>query len=648
MQRVLYYLAAVVVLSVAACADFQAGLTAYRQGDYAAALSEWQPIAEQGDANAQYNMGLLYALGQGVPQDFKRAAEWYEKAARQGVAAAQYNLGVIYANGQGVPQNVTEAREWFTRAAEQGVAQAEDSLGYFYGSGQGIAKNYAEAEKWYRRAAEKGIASAQFNLGVMYDLGQAVPRDFAEALKWYRKAAEQGYANAMTNIGILYYNAEGVPRDLAEAYAWFSRAEKAGDARAGRLARIVISRIPRRDLERARELAANWKPEPPKAVEDEEGLFLRPATSRQVAAADRTTHPPAAPAPPAPPRVMRNEWTGVERTVAIGDVHGDFEQFVLVLESAGLMDGEGNWVGGRTHLVQTGDVLDRGPDSRKVMDLLMKLEKQAEAAGGCVHVLIGNHEAMNVYGDLRFVSPGEFAAFSGDPAGRFSLDQGPQAEARPVLDRAQWDPGQMPGLAQHRVALSPGGPYGKWITGHNAVVKIDDTLYVHAGISPKYAGWTLDAINERVREELRNPQQLHGGIVIDEQGPLWYRGLAEGDEAALGPPVDELMRNFGVSRVVIGHTYAGGAVMPRFGGRVLMVDAGISRVYDNTGKVAALLVEDGKAWALHRGQKLELPKDGGPDLLRYLKEAAALDPRPSPLEARIAQLESRLGRAAAR
>ena len=650
MKRVLSHLAIAVVFAGAARPDFQTGLAAYRQGDYAAALREWQPVAEQGDANAQYNLGLLYALGQGVPQDFKRAAEWYEKAARQGVAAAQYNLGVIYANGQGVPQNVTEARQWFARAAEQGVAQAEDSLGYFYGAGQGIPKNFAEAEKWYRRAAEKGIASAQFNLGVMYDLGQGVERDFAEALKWYRKAAAQGYAGAMTNIGILYYNAEGVERDLAEAYAWFSRAEKAGDSRAAQLARVVQSRIPPRDLQRARELAANWKPEPPQAVAEEDGLFLRPATTQKIAAADRSIPPAATPAPlpPAKPRIIRNEWTGVERTVAVGDVHGDFEQFVMVLESAGLLDGEGNWVGGRTHLVQTGDVLDRGPDSRKVMDLLMKLEKQAEAAGGRVHVLIGNHEAMNVYGDLRFVSPGEFAAYLDDnsePARRFSYErarEAQQGEAKPVLDRGQWNAENPPGILEHRAALSPEGPYGKWITGHNAAVKIDDTLYVHAGVSPKYADWTLDAMNEEVREELRNSQRLHGGIVIDEQGPLWYRGLAEGDETRLGPLVDRLLRTFGVSRIVIGHSYSGGAVMPRFGGRVLMVDAGISRVYDNIGKVAALLVEEGKAWALHRGQKLELPKDNGPDLLRYLKEAAELDPTPSPLETLIAEVESRL------
>lgn len=104
-------------------------------------------------------------------------------------------------------------------------------------------------------------------------------------------------------------------------------------------------------------------------------------------------------------------WTGVERVVAVGDVHGDCDQLVSLLRSAELLDAQGNWSGGGTHLVQTGDLLDRGPDSRKAMDLLMKLEEQARSAGGRVHVLIGNHEAMNVYGDLRYVSPGEYAAF---------------------------------------------------------------------------------------------------------------------------------------------------------------------------------------------------------------------------------------------
>ena len=106
------------------------------------------------------------------------------------------------------------------------------------------------------------------------------------------------------------------------------------------------------------------------------------------------------------------EWSNVARIVAIGDIHGAYDSFVTVLRNSGLVDEELRWIGGKTHLVQTGDVLDRGPDSRKCMDLLMELEKRAERAGGRVHALIGNHEAMNILGFLKYVSKEEFASYS--------------------------------------------------------------------------------------------------------------------------------------------------------------------------------------------------------------------------------------------
>ena len=105
-------------------------------------------------------------------------------------------------------------------------------------------------------------------------------------------------------------------------------------------------------------------------------------------------------------------WTGVDRVVAIGDLHGDYGQYIEVMKSAGLINKSGKWIGGETHLVQTGDVTDRGADSRKIIDHLVKLSKQAKKKGGYVHLLIGNHETMNVIGDLRYVSPGEYAAFA--------------------------------------------------------------------------------------------------------------------------------------------------------------------------------------------------------------------------------------------
>jgi TPR repeat protein len=636
-------------LTVIAAADFQAGLDAYNRGDFAAALKEWQPLAQQNDANSQYNLGLLYARGQGVPQDYKQAIAWYQKAAEQGVPAAEYNLGVMYANGQGVPANAAEASKWFLKAAQQGVGGAATGLATIYSEGDGAFKNYAEAAKWYRTAADEGIASAAFSLGVMYDVGQGVQQNYAEALKLYRQAADAGYASAMTNIAILYYNGQGVKRDLVQSYVWFTRAQKLNDPRAKDMIGMAAEKLKPAQIKQALADVDTWQPstKPPQVVEAK--LFKPPVSApenrQQNAGADRiaAAGAAAAAAAGAPKPAYPAVWTGVARVVAIGDIHGDYEQFVQVLASARLIDGTGNWTGGKTHLVQTGDILDRGPDSRAVMDLLIKLEKQAALAGGVVHCLIGNHEAMNVYGDLRYVSPGEFAAFANQtaPGKAGSYAQGNTAPATLQANPAAVQE-QTAGLKELRAAFGPEGEYGKWLRGQNAVVKIDRTLFVHAGLGPKFADWDIGRINDEVRRELTDFTRLHGGIVTDEEGPLWYRGLAKGDEQQLAPLVDQLLKSFDVDRIVVGHAYAGGAVTPRFNGKVIMVDTGISRVYDNIGKVACLEIDKGEPVALHRGQKLALPKDeDGADMLRYLKAAAALDPQPSPLAARIEKLEKK-------
>jgi len=320
-------------------------------------------------------------------------------------------------------------------------------------------------------------------------------------------------------------------------------------------------------------------------------------------------------------------WEGVDRIVAVGDVHGDYDQLVAVLKTAGLIDDQLNWTGAKTHLVQTGDILDRGPDSRKAMDLLMRLEKQAEEAGGYVHALIGNHEAMNVYGDVRYTSAGEFASYR-DAA----YEQNHPPDGTHPL-----------GYAEHRMQFSPDGYYGKWIVNHDAVIKINDSLFLHGGISVKYVSTKIRDINEKVRQELKgDPGRLEGGIVKDPDGPLWYRGLATGD-VSLEPLVEKIRKNFGVARIVISHTYAEAAITPRFDRKVLLIDIGLSRVYDGIGKVGCLVIEGEQVYVLHRGTRLELPSDAGKDLLRYLRQAAALDPPPSPLLKRIAELELRLG-----
>ena len=192
------------------------------------------------------------------------------------------------------------------------------------------------------------------------------------------------------------------------------------------------------------------------------------------------------------------------------------------------------------------------------------------------------------------------------------------------------------GYAEQRAAFAPDGVYGRWIRSHEAIIKINRTLFVHGGLGRKYADWSLDRINDEVHQELNDFTRLHGGIVTDEEGPLWYRDMATGDEQHLAPLVDDLLKHFDVDRIVIGHSYAQAAITPRFGGKVVLIDIGLSRVYDNIGKLGCLEIDGDHAIAIHRGQKLELPKDeNGPDMLRYLKEAAALDPQPSPLLKRI-------------
>ena len=137
-------------------ADYQKGLTAYQNGDYATALREFTPLAKQGYAGAQSNLGWMYDNGQGVPQDYKTALKWYRLAAEQGDADAQYNLGVMYDNGQGVPQDYKTAVKWWKLAAEQGDASAQGNLGAMYAFGKGVLKDYIYAHMWGNIAATNG------------------------------------------------------------------------------------------------------------------------------------------------------------------------------------------------------------------------------------------------------------------------------------------------------------------------------------------------------------------------------------------------------------------------------------------------------------------------------------------------------------
>lgn len=346
-----------------------------------------------------------------------------------------------------------------------------------------------------------------------------------------------------------------------------------------------------------------------------------------------------------------DSWDGVARVVAVGDVHGDFGQLVTVLKDAGLLDSKLKWAGGTAHLVQTGDRIDRGADSRKVMDLLMRLEREAAKAGGRVHCLLGNHEAMNMLGDLRYVTPAEFAAFAGPASKRVrdafwkrrSEDARKSGGPAPTAeDRARFEAETPLGWVEHRQAFAPRGRYGSWLRAQNAVIRIGDTLYLHGGISPKYADFSRADLDDRIRSELADPDPLTAIVSQDPEGPLWYRGLVQ-DDLNLVPHLEALLRRHGVRRIVVGHTPTEGLVMPHFGGRVVAIDVGLSHVYG--GPPAAFVQEDGRVFALHRGSRVPLPEGEGEAVLGYVRAVAALEADPSRLAPLVERLRAALATA---
>jgi TPR repeat protein len=195
-----------------------------RDKDLSDAVESSRKAAEKNDPMGEFNLGVCYDNGLGVPKDYAEAAKWYRKAAEQNLVGAQYNLGFCYCNGQGVPKDYAEAVKWYRKAAEQSHFGAQYSLGVCYSNGQGVSKDEAEAVKWFRKAAEQSHSEAQYSLGVCYANGQGVPKDEAEAVKWFRKAADQSYPYAQYNLANCYVNGQGVPKDYAEAVKWLRKA----------------------------------------------------------------------------------------------------------------------------------------------------------------------------------------------------------------------------------------------------------------------------------------------------------------------------------------------------------------------------------------------------------------------------------------
>lgn len=340
-------------------------------------------------------------------------------------------------------------------------------------------------------------------------------------------------------------------------------------------------------------------------------------------------------------------WTGVERVIAISDLHGDYERYIEVMKSAGLIGKNGKWSGGQTHLVQTGDITDRGADSRKIIDHLVKLSKQAQKSGGYVHLLIGNHETMNVVGDLRYVSPGEYAAFATKNSPRLqNLQWERQVEWMRAntpdfeqLDleayRKEWEQRVPLGWVEHRQAWSVNGEYGKWVKDNPVAIQINDTIFLHGGISAKYCKFSLQSLTEQVIAAMQIYDPSVQTIMNDPLGPVWYRGLALEEEADIfSQTLDNILERYGAKRIVIGHTPTGGVVWPRFDQRVVVNDTGIAAYYGAHKGLLELTAVG--ATAIYGDQRIPLPSEntGRVDYLRAVIEA----------DSNNAQLKERLAR----
>jgi 3',5'-cyclic AMP phosphodiesterase CpdA len=296
-----------------------------------------------------------------------------------------------------------------------------------------------------------------------------------------------------------------------------------------------------------------------------------------------------------------------EHIIAVGDLHGDFAAWQVLSRSAGLVNASGHWAAGNTILVQLGDITDREPDSLKIIRNLQQLQREAPRKGGKVIVVLGNHEAMNLLGDNRYTTAGEYAAFVDAQSvtrrdrvydtNRTTLESYYKRE-NPALTpdqvRAQWMAQHPLGWVEHKIAWAPSGELGRWAAGNPAIVKIGDTLFVHGGISAEYSKQPLEVVNARVAKAMSAADDSPASVLSDPLGPLWYRGLVVSDRdamaarAAMQPPPSPLtpdaelttvLTSYGARRLVVAHTPSLDGIKIISNGRLARIDTGISRYF---------------------------------------------------------------------
>jgi hypothetical protein len=355
---------------------------------------------------------------------------------------------------------------------------------------------------------------------------------------------------------------------------------------------------------------------------------------------------------------------GQPRIVAVGDVHGDLNSFVAILKAAQILDGNGKWSGGKSILVQTGDVLDRGAQGRQSLDLLMQLEQQAFKQGGRVYPLLGNHEVMNLMGDLRYVPAEEYANFA-TPQSDKLLKQGyesfkqfrirkaaeqklPAPEFTPQMEE-EWLKARPRGFLEHRDAYGPRGKYGKWLRKQNAVADVNHNIFLHGGISPKVSPITIQQINDRIHKELALFDQckkvmeeqklilpfftfnemidaakqeldvrkkdetleaflgLSSWLSVYPEGPLWFRGYAQWTDDELSAALPALLETYKAHRIIVGHTVMEkGDIRTRGSNAVIMIDTGMNRAFYPEGRPSALEIQGDKLTAIYGENKVAL------------------------------------------
>lgn len=314
------------------------------------------------------------------------------------------------------------------------------------------------------------------------------------------------------------------------------------------------------------------------------------------------------------------------KIIAMGDMHGDYAPYEALMLEAGLIDDDGNWTGRDTIFVQTGDIPDRGPDTRKIIESLQRLQQQAPLSGGKVIPMVGNHEAMNVNRDLRYVHPGEYAAFADKNSRAARSDyyaanrQTIEAEYRTkdakmtsAEIKTKWEDDTPLGKLEHKAVWSPSGYIGKWVAGNKVVTKVQGFLFAHGGYSQEFSQFTLDEMNKAGEKALKLQDRSRDTVLRHRLGPLWYRGNVRGrkDEKDFNADkeIDVVLQTYDATHIIIGHTRNEDGIRVSRDGRLFQIDTGASAYYG--GVPSFLRIENGDFFAhtLQGFKKLEAAND---------------------------------------